>query len=110
MAVRITDGADSRHGVAFDYPELRLLIDNEWRTAAVSTPVLDPATEQVLGAVPHASAADIEDALAGSERGFETWRRMPPGDRGAVIHEAARLLRERGAYVATMITREMGKP
>jgi succinate-semialdehyde dehydrogenase / glutarate-semialdehyde dehydrogenase len=93
-----------------EYPELRLLVDNEWRTSPAGTPVVDPATEQVLAEVPHASVADIDDALAAGERGFQTWRRMPPADRGLIIHEAARLLRERSAYVATVITREMGKP
>jgi succinate-semialdehyde dehydrogenase / glutarate-semialdehyde dehydrogenase len=110
MTASIADWAPSRHSGAGDYPALRLLIDNEWRTSAVEAPVLNPATEEVLGYVPHATEADIEDALAASERGFRTWSRMAPAARGAVIHEAARLLRERRAYVATVITREMGKP
>jgi succinate-semialdehyde dehydrogenase/glutarate-semialdehyde dehydrogenase len=96
--------------VAIDYPDLRLLIDNQWRTAAAGTPVVDPATEQVLGEVPHASAADVQDALAACEQGFATWRRMPALDRGKIIHQAARLLRERRACIANVVTREMGKP
>jgi succinate-semialdehyde dehydrogenase / glutarate-semialdehyde dehydrogenase len=102
----VTPSADGRAG----YPRLRLLIDNEWRTSRVTTPVIDPATEEVAGEVPHASAADLEDALAAAGRGFRTWRRMPPADRAAIIHDAARLLRERRDYVARVITRELGKP
>jgi succinate-semialdehyde dehydrogenase/glutarate-semialdehyde dehydrogenase len=110
MSVSTADWAPSRHGGSGDYPGLRLLIDNQWRTSAVETPVLNPATEEVLGYVPHAAEGDIEDALAAGERGFQTWRRMAPDARGAIIHEAARLLRERRTFLATVITREMGKP
>jgi succinate-semialdehyde dehydrogenase / glutarate-semialdehyde dehydrogenase len=92
------------------YPDLRLLIDDEWRASADRLPVVDPATEEVLGEVPCASSADVADALAASERGFRLWRTMPPADRGTIIHEAARLLRERRAHVARVITRELGKP
>jgi succinate-semialdehyde dehydrogenase / glutarate-semialdehyde dehydrogenase len=92
------------------YPELRLLVDNEWRTHAAGSPVVDPASEQVLGRVPHATTADVEDAVAASERGFRVWRRIPAADRGVIIHEAARLLRERKDHVARVATREMGKP
>jgi succinate-semialdehyde dehydrogenase/glutarate-semialdehyde dehydrogenase len=97
-------------GGASDYPELRLLIDNEWRTCADRLPVVNPATEEVLGEVPCASTADVADALAASERGFRLWRGMQAVDRGAIIHDAARLLRERRAQLASVITRELGKP
>jgi succinate-semialdehyde dehydrogenase / glutarate-semialdehyde dehydrogenase len=110
MSVSAADLAPSRPGGPGDYPALRLLIDNQWRTPAVGSAVLNPATEEVLGYLPHATVADIEDALAASERGFQTWRRMAPDARGEVIHQAARLLRERRDYLATVITREMGKP
>jgi succinate-semialdehyde dehydrogenase/glutarate-semialdehyde dehydrogenase len=110
MTDPIAGWAPSRDGGADGYPGLRLLVGGEWRTAATATPVLNPATEEVLGHVPHATDADIDDALAASERGFQAWRRTAPADRGAVIHTAARLLRERRDYLAAVITREMGKP
>jgi succinate-semialdehyde dehydrogenase/glutarate-semialdehyde dehydrogenase len=110
MADPIADWAPSRNGGADGYPALRLLVGGEWRAAATTTPVLNPATEEVLVHVPNATAADIDDALAASEAGFQTWRRMAPADRGAVIHTAARLLRERRDYLAAVITKEMGKP
>ena len=93
-----------------DYPAPRLLVAGEWRTADAGTPVVNPATGEVLGQVPHATEADIDDALAASEAGFERWRRMAPADRGAVLHTAARLLRDRRDELASVICREMGKP
>jgi len=110
MAASIADRTQQPPGTAPDYPELRLLIDGEWRTSATAIPVVNPATEQRLGGVPCATEADVADALAASERGFVAWRRMPPADRGVIIHDAARLLRQRSDYLAQVITREMGKP
>ena len=95
---------------ADDYPAPRLLVAGEWRTADTSTPVVSPATGDVLGQVPHATEADIDDALAASEAGFARWRRMTPADRGAVLHTAAGLLRDRRDRLASVICEEMGKP
>lgn len=95
---------------ADDYPAPRLLVAGEWRTTDTGTPVANPATGEVLGQVPHATEADIDDALAASEAGFASWRRMTPADRGAVLHTAARLLRDRRDQLASVICREMGKP
>jgi succinate-semialdehyde dehydrogenase/glutarate-semialdehyde dehydrogenase len=95
---------------AVDYPDLRLLVDGQWRGAPVTTPVVDPATEQVIAEVPHATTDDMDAALAAAERGFRTWRRTPVAERAAVMREAARLVRERADRFATVITRELGKP
>ncbi|MEC8948168.1 MAG: NAD-dependent succinate-semialdehyde dehydrogenase [Actinomycetota bacterium] len=92
------------------YPEPKLYIDGTWRTTGEDLPVVDPATEAVIGKVPVASAADLDDALAAAAAGFEVWRRTPPRDRAALIRSAATLLRSRQDEIAHAITREHGKP
>ena len=92
------------------YPEPKLYIDGTWRTTGEVLPVVDPATEAVIGKVPVASAADLDDALAAAAAGFEVWRRTPPRDRAALIRSAATLLRSRQDEIAHAITREHGKP
>ena len=58
---------------------LGLLIDGEWITSGRETQaVLDPATGETLGAVPLATTADLDRALEAAERGFRTWRAVPP--------------------------------
>ncbi|HWW71543.1 MAG TPA: aldehyde dehydrogenase family protein, partial [Duganella sp.] len=59
------------------YPDVRLLIDNEWREASggKTIPVLNPATGQTIGSVAHASIADLDHALAAAQRGFDAWRK-----------------------------------
>ena len=92
------------------YLEPGLYIDGAWRTTGEGLPVVDPATEAVIGQVPIASAADLDDALSAAAAGFEVWRRTPPRDRAALIRSAATLLRSRQDEIAHSITLEHGKP
>lgn len=94
------------------YETLELLIDGRWTKggAGRTEPVIEPATGAVLGELPHASAADLDEALAASQRGFETWKAKTPLQRQAVMEKAARILEERSDSIARNLTREMGKP
>lgn len=95
-----------------DYPALKLFIDGHWCSGEgrASGPVLNPSTGAVLGELPHASEADLDEALASSARGHEVWRKMSPVDRGRILQRAAALLLERGGQIASLITLELGKP
>ena len=50
------------------YPNLKLYVDGKWRRAD-RQPVINPAGESLLGTVPHATRADLDDALAATEQG-----------------------------------------
>jgi succinate-semialdehyde dehydrogenase/glutarate-semialdehyde dehydrogenase len=91
------------------YPELQLYIDGNWKSAD-GQPVINPADESVLGTVPHATKADLDDALAAAERGFRVWSTTSPATRGEIILKAARLIRERVEEMAVAMTLEQGKP
>ncbi|MYM31782.1 aldehyde dehydrogenase family protein [Duganella sp. CY15W] len=94
------------------YPDVRLLIGNEWSdaTGGKTIPVLNPATGKAIGTVAHASTADLDRALAAAQRGFEAWRKVPAFDRTAILRRAASLLRERAGDIAVLLTQEQGKP
>ncbi len=94
------------------YETLELLIDGKWRAGSegVSEPVINPATDDVIGHVPHASTADLDAALEASARGFAVWRATPPIQRQKIMETAARLLEERAETIARNLTMEMGKP
>ena len=72
--------------------------------------VLNPFDGSVLGAMPHASAADLQAALESSERAFKVWRAVPAWERAGIILKATELLRERVDQLALMLTLEVGKP
>ena len=93
------------------YAELSLFIGGEWLAGGgrKTTPVINPATEEVIGQLPHASQADLDRALAEAERGFKLWRAIFPDQRGKILKKAADLLRERAEEIARMATTESGK-
>ncbi len=92
------------------YPDLHLYIDGQWRQTAETLPVLNPATEEEIGRLPHAEQSDLDDALEAAKNGFRTWRKTPPAERANVLLKAAALMRERREEIAQAITAEHGKP
>ncbi len=93
------------------YPNVQLHIDGKWRdsVSGQTIPVLNPATEDVVGTVAHASKADLDEALAAAEKGFKVWRAIAPFERAKVMHKAAAILRERADAIAVLMTMEQGK-
>ncbi|PLP55935.1 NAD-dependent succinate-semialdehyde dehydrogenase [Mesorhizobium loti] len=100
----------SRDAPMSNYPDLQLYIGGAWRKTADTLPVINPADESVIGAVPVASTNDLDAALEAAERGFAIWRRTSPARRAEIIRKTASLLRERIDEIALDITREHGKP
>jgi succinate-semialdehyde dehydrogenase / glutarate-semialdehyde dehydrogenase len=94
------------------YPALYMIIDGE-RVAAGDRRthrVINPATEETLGELPLATAADLDRALDTAAGGFKIWRKSTPQERAAVLQGAARLLVERQEAIARVATMEQGKP
>ena len=92
------------------YPTIGLLIDGQWiHDRPTLCDVENPADESILGTVPKASAADLQAALESSARGFEVWRKTPPGQRAALMQRAAALVRERAEEIAPVFVRESGR-
>ena len=92
------------------YPDLQLYINGEWRKTTNDIPVLNPATEEEIGRLPHADRQDLDDAIEAATAGFRVWRKTAPADRANVLYKAAKLMRERQQDIATAITAEHGKP
>ncbi len=94
------------------YPDIKLLIDGEWRDAVSgkTIAVSDPATDEIIGAIAHAEKEDLDLALAAAERGFKVWRDTSPFERSKIMRKAADILRERKDKIAYIMTREQGKP
>jgi len=92
------------------YPELKLFIGGKWRDTPDHLPVVNPATEEEIGRLPHARVSDLEDALAAAQEGFEIWRKTPPRTRSDIILKAAAIMRARQEEIAQSITAEHGKP
>ncbi len=70
---------------------------------------INPATEEVIQEYRAHEPADIERCFQQAVSAFASWRGLPFTKRSRLMHEAARILRERKAEFATLMTREMGK-
>ncbi|MEZ5692504.1 MAG: NAD-dependent succinate-semialdehyde dehydrogenase [Altererythrobacter sp.] len=95
-----------------DYPSLHLLIAGEQISGGgrVTEDVIDPATGEVIGQLPHATAEDLDRALAAAQRGFHTWRKTGADQRAAILLKAAGLIKQRAGEIGAALTREQGKP
>jgi succinate-semialdehyde dehydrogenase / glutarate-semialdehyde dehydrogenase len=94
-----------------DYPKLHMIIDGEKIPVEHrrTHKVINPATEEVLGELPLADAADLDRALETAKRGFKIWRNSTAQERAAVLQGAARLMLERQEDIARIATMEQGK-
>lgn len=89
---------------------LETLFGGEWVASAEWIDVLDPADVRApIARVPALPAKDVTRAYDHAERGFALWRRTSPFERGRVLTDAARLIRERAGEIAADITAENGK-
>lgn len=94
------------------YADLKLLIGGEWMPAEgrEHEPVINPATGECIGVLPHASKADLDRALETAQDAYPVWRNMSPQDRGKILKRAADLMHERAEHIARIATTEQGKP
>ncbi|GAA4022442.1 NAD-dependent succinate-semialdehyde dehydrogenase [Sphingomonas swuensis] len=91
--------------------ELKLFIDGAWRAGeGDSAPVINPATGETIADLRLASTANLDEAVHAAERAWPEWRAMDVEKRGAILHKAADLLRERAEQIGRLLTQEQGKP
>jgi succinate-semialdehyde dehydrogenase/glutarate-semialdehyde dehydrogenase len=95
-----------------NYPDVKLFIDGQWRDAAEgkTMAIIDPATEEEIGRLAHATRPDLDAALEAAAKGFKIWRDTPAFERYKLMRKAADILRERKDSIAWLMTRENGKP
>jgi len=86
-------------------------IGGEWRAARNSStiPILNPATGEVLAAMPLSEASDVDTAVRAASEAFQSWRRTPPGERIQPLFRFKALLDTHLSEIARIITQECGK-
>lgn len=94
------------------YQDVLLHVGGQWRAAqgGRTIDVVNPATEEVIGKLAHASKSDLDEALDWAAKGFAVWRKMSAYERSKLLRKAGDLLRERADKIATIMTMEQGKP
>ena len=72
--------------------------------------VIYPATGEVIAKVHAATPAVVDRALEAAKRAQVTWAAMTGRERGRVLVDAARLMRERNRELSELETLDTGKP
>lgn len=93
------------------YSTLGIYLDGQWIHASSreTMPVLNPATGEVLAALPIATPADLDLAVEAADSAFARWRAVSAYDRAAMLRKTAELIRERHEAIARILTLEQGK-
>lgn len=105
---------DTPSSAAQTYAQARLglFIDGRWCDAADGRTfdVSNPATDELIGRVPRAGAADVDAALAAAERAFPGWRDTSAFEKSRILLKAVDLIRERAEAIGMLMAIEQGKP
>jgi betaine-aldehyde dehydrogenase len=71
---------------------------------------VNPANQAILAQVANANAADVDAAVSAAQRGFLAWGQIPASERGAMLREIARRLREHAPELALIDAVNCGNP
>jgi betaine-aldehyde dehydrogenase len=72
--------------------------------------VVNPATEEIVDTVPRGNDADANAAVVAAYEAGAEWKFVPGLEKAEMMHEFARRLRSKKEEVATLLTKEGGKP
>jgi aldehyde dehydrogenase (NAD+) len=88
------------------------LIGGDWVPAGSgeTLDVINPATQEVLLAVPRGRAGDINDAVQAAAAAFPAWRDASPVARAEALYRWADLCRRHEAEISSLESMEVGHP
>jgi malonate-semialdehyde dehydrogenase (acetylating) / methylmalonate-semialdehyde dehydrogenase len=92
-------------------PTVKLLLDGkfiesqsgEWQD------VVNPATQEVLAQVPHATDSEIDAAVASAKLAYKQWKHTPIAARARIMLKLQALVREHMSRIAQTLSAEQGK-
>ncbi|MCX2183283.1 aldehyde dehydrogenase family protein [Streptomyces sp. SKN60] len=87
----------------------RLYIGGEWvEPDGGHYPVINPATEELVGHAPEASRAQVYEAAEAARTAFAAWSRTAPEERAAILDRAAGLMARDAAAHTELARAETG--
>lgn len=88
------------------------LVGGHWLDAgdAATINVNNPATGELIAAVPSLGDTETHAAIAAAERAFVSWKARTADQRAAILHKWFGLLMQHQEDLARIMTAEQGKP
>lgn len=95
-----------------NYQIYPMYIDGEWvgNHSELLTEVINPATKEVIGAVPTGGADEAIKAVDAAHRAFKTWSKKTAEERYHLLMKWYQLIDENKLEIAKIMTMEQGKP
>ena len=91
--------------------QTRLLIDGVLTAGeGAAESILDPASGTEIARIPEASREQVEAAVGAAKAAFKGWSQTPPKDRAALLLKLADKIESEAAVLATLESRNTGKP
>jgi acyl-CoA reductase-like NAD-dependent aldehyde dehydrogenase len=87
-----------------------MTIDGKAATATRTFDAFNPATRQVIAAVPDASREQLDQAIASARRAFTTWSTSSFETRQKALLAIADAIEKNSEELMSLLTREQGKP
>jgi acyl-CoA reductase-like NAD-dependent aldehyde dehydrogenase len=72
--------------------------------------VIEPATAEVMAELPRAGAEETDKAVERARAAYPDWRKLPPADRSALLHDLTDALANKQEDLAKLEARNAGKP
>lgn len=90
----------------------KFFINGQWVAPKSSTRIemFNPATDELLGTVPDANAADVDSAVSAARAAQEAWRNTPPAERAGFIEKISAGLKARTDELADIVATDIGMP
>ena len=97
--------------LAAQAPTVKLLLDGEFVESQTNEwqDVINPATQEVIAQVPHATDAEIQAAIASAKRAYKDWKSTPIAARARIMLKLQALVREHMSRIARTLSAEQGK-
>jgi succinate-semialdehyde dehydrogenase/glutarate-semialdehyde dehydrogenase len=88
------------------------LINGRWidSTSSEAITVTNPATGQVIAAVPAATSQQVQEAIRSSASAFTSWREATAPYRSEILLSISNIITSKDEEFAQLITLEQGKP
>ena len=90
----------------------QMLIGGEWvgSRSGASIEVINPATGEQVDTAPRATAEDAREAIDAAQQAFAVWSEWTQAKRADVLRRTVGLIHLREKELATLLTKEQGKP
>ena len=87
-----------------------MLIDGQFvgASSGETIDVVNPATGEVIGAIPAGTAADVDRAVRAADRALPSWRAAGPVARAALVNELATAIETHGEELARLDATDNG--